>query len=157
MERGASGKPLAALGKERDAPEILQRDDYLTVDLDLRRKSVLDLDSFYRIAVNPAGAVADGVMMVPVVHQGLHHSGWQEFWNPEGVRTAVVAGEKEWTAELALPAKIFPGLDLTAGKSIRMQIVRAGRSDPRGMYTWSPMLVEEYEYDLSRMGRLVLE
>jgi len=143
---------LIANGSRRDDPAIA-RDDFFAVDLDAVTRGTLDLPSFFRIMVNPSGQVADGVKVVPLVDRNLHRSAWYDFWNPPDIEAASHKAEDHWSLELAIPLAALGERD----GNVRAQFVRQNRSSHRGLYSWSPMLMESYEYDLARMGFLEFE
>jgi len=143
---------LVSAGARRDDPAIA-KDDYFAVDLDGVFRGTLELPSFFRIMVNPAGQFADGVKVVPLVYRNLHRSAWYDFWSPSTVVAAAHKAADHWSVELAVPLDAL----VRRGGNLRAQFIRRNRSAPGGLWAWSPMLVESYEYDLARMGTLVLE
>lgn len=151
LELSPDSVPLAK-GNHRDDPAILG-DDYFAVDIDSVPQRWLDLPSFFRIMVNPAGFIADGIKIVPVVYRNLHRSAWFPHWNGNGILAATHKRKADWTLELKIPLREL----YINGQSVRAQFLRQNRSTRQGLWTWSPMLIESYEYDLDRMGTLLLQ
>ncbi len=107
--------------------------------------------------VNPAGQVADGVLILPVVKDSVHQQAWVEVWNPEGIQAVSTRQKNNWFLEVSVPATAFPETAGNFPEQLRLQITRVNVSPPRGIFAWSPMLVATYDYDLSRLARLILE
>ncbi len=146
------GDPVQAESRAHDDEAILG-DDCIIVDLAFASEKVLLLPMFYRIAVNAMGAFADGTQIVPLVYEGLHHTRWSPYWTPVDLQAAVSSTEDGWQAEVAIPLSTIP--EYTPSSSFRLQ-VRRQVPKPRLQLAWSPELVESYEVDLQRFGRIAL-
>ncbi len=72
-----------------------------------------DLESYFKIEVNPLNTVCDLVLR-------RNRSGWRKDfeWHCEALKTAVSKSDGAWTAEMAIPfASLGPGLPV-AGKNV---------------------------------------
>lgn len=146
---------LLSKGEKKGDTAIFSGDHFI-IDLDLRKKKALQLPDIYRIAVNPDGLLTTGIYTVPLVYKDVHYSNWNEYWTPGDVGAKTEKGNGYWNVEMSIPFSAFEKYDPGKEDSIKVQLIRVNRSEPRGVFSWSTMFTETYEYDIYRMGYLSL-
>jgi len=146
---------LISMGEKRGDTAIFTGDHFI-IDLDLRKKKVLQLPDIYRIAVNPEGLLTTGIQTLPVVYNNIHYSNWNEYWAPEEIKVKTEKSKDYWNIEMSIPFSSFANFDPEKDNVIKAQLIRVNKSEPRGVFSWSAMFTETYEYEITRMGNLVL-
>ncbi len=122
---------------ERDAP--LWTEEVVEIFVD----PVGDLEGYFEIEINPAGAVVDVVLRRVA-------SGWRKDfgWHVDGLRSQARLTATGWTAELTIPFAALAATVPQAGTCWRVNFMRIDRPDGPGtdaeLSAWSPTGIRNF-------------